>query len=295
MAAGGWVGDARGTATPRCSREVYCCMTKTRRVLPPANGNLITRAPHEGARPAHLDYPVTRVGTAGKIMVSCAASLGEQGIDLARQLLEAVESPYDNLQTLFGISGGPATVIVAPLSGRNDGTGGAYHYGCDFTSGGVLYLDATFALGMPAALDLEIGLYVAELSESFMGLQNKGWGCGFSNGEALSRYCAEQATPPGTLAGFATGPAWDQAGRPDWINKTEQTDQDNVSTGCGIVYIYWMLSLGYAPSRIVQAGGATFSANYQALTGRAGAYTDLLAAIQHLTIVSDNPFSLLAA
>ena len=78
---------------------------------------------------------------------------------------------------------------------------------------------------------------------------------------------------------------------PDWISKTEQTDQNNVSTGCGIVYIYWMLSLGFSASRITQAGGATFAANYQALTGETTAYADLLAALKGVTIASDNPFS----
>jgi hypothetical protein len=52
--------------------------------------------------------------------------------------------------------------------GGNDGSGGAYHYGCDFTSGGVLYVDATFANTTVDPLELEIGLYVAELSESFL-------------------------------------------------------------------------------------------------------------------------------
>jgi len=243
------------------------------------------------ARPAKLDYPATKVGAAGSATVLYASSLGDQGAKLASQLLSSVLSPYNNLQTLFGIPGGAVNVIIAPLSGRNDGSGGAYHYGCDFTSGGDLYLDATFASATANPLDLEIGLYVAELSESFMGPQNKGWGCGFSNGEALSRFCAEQATPAGTLAAFTTGPAWDQAGRPDWVSKTEQTDGDNVSTGCGIVYIYWMLSLGFSASKITQAGGATLSANYQALTGKATAYQDLLAALAGVTISSDNPFS----
>jgi hypothetical protein len=243
------------------------------------------------ARKAGLDYPSTRVGAAGNIAVQYATSLGDQGAKLAAQLLSSVLSPYNNLQTLFGIPGGAVNVIIAPLSGRNDGSRGAYHYGCDFTAGGDLYLDATFAATTVSPLDLEIGLYVAELSESFMGPQNKGWGCGFSNGEALSRFCAEQATPPGTLSAFDTGPAWDQGGRPDWISQTEQTDQDNVSTGCGIVYIYWMLSRGFSASSITQAGGATFADNYQALTGKTTAYADLLAALKGVIIASDNPFS----
>jgi len=237
-----------------------------------------------------FDYPATQVGVTGNITVYYDPSLGAQGLSLATQLLNAVTGPYNDMQTFFGITGGTADVVIAPLSGNNDGSGGAYHYGCDFTSGGVMYLDATFANPTVDPLNLEVGLYVAELSESFMGQQGGGWGCGFSNGEGLSRFCAEQETPSDTLAAFATGPAWAQAGFPDWVTQTDQTDQDAVSTGCAVVFIYWMRSLGFTIPRIVQAGGATLSANYQTLTGNASAYQDLLSAVQGVSVTSDNPF-----
>jgi hypothetical protein len=237
-----------------------------------------------------LDYPATQVGVVGNITVSYDAALGAQGLALAQQLLGAVSWPYNDLQVYFGIAGGNVQVVIAPLSGNNDGSGGAYHYGCDFTSGGVLYLDATFASKTENPLSLEVGLYVAELSECFMGAQNKGWGCGYSNGEGLSRFCAEVETAVGTLDAYATGPAWAQAGFPDWVTKTEQTDRDAVSTGCAIVYIYWMVSVGYTIPAIVQAGGADLVANYQTLTGKTTAYQDLIAAVDSFTVTSDNPF-----
>ena len=181
-------------------------------------------------------------------------------------------------------------MVIAPLSGHNDGSGGAYHYGCDFASGGVLYLDATFANTTVNPLNLEVALYVAELSEAFMGAQNRGWGCGFSNGEALSRFLAEQETPDGTLNAFVTAPAWHRAGRPDWVYTTEQTDRNAISTGCGMVYIYWMRSLGYTIPQIVQAGGATLAANYTALTGKTTAFQDMIAGLTGYAVNSDNPF-----
>jgi hypothetical protein len=181
--------------------------------------------------------------------------------------------------------------VIAPLSGKNDGSGGAYHYGCDFTTGGIFYLDATFASATAKALDLEIGLYVAELSESFMGPQGRGWNCGFSNGEGLSRFCAELETPPNTLDAFVTGPAWAQAAFPDWVSRTDQTDRNDVSTGCAIVYLYWMRSLRFSVAQIVQAGGNTLSANYKSLTGKTSAYADLRAAVQRLAVSSDDPFT----
>jgi hypothetical protein len=242
------------------------------------------------AAPVGFDYPVIEVGVVGQITVSYDPSLGAQGATLAQQMLNVVSAPYEQMESDFATTGGPVTVIIAPLSGTNDGSGGAYHYGCDFTSGGVLYLDATFANTTANPLDLEVSLYVAELSEAVMGAQNLGWECGFSNGEGLSRYCAENA-PPGVIPGWGvTGPSWAAAGYPDWVSNTEHTDRNYVSTGCAIVYIYWMRSLGFTTSEIVQAGGVTLAANYQTLTGRATAYQDLRAAVSGLQITSDNPF-----
>ena len=265
----------------------------TRREFLPQHPYRRERTPDEitQARGAQFDYPAQKVGAAGSVTVYYSPSLGDQGLALATQLVNRVATPFNDMQSLFGTPGAAVNVIVAPLSGRNDGSGGAYHMACDFQSGGDLYLDATFASTVARPLDLEVGLYVAELSESFMGPQNKGWGCGYSNGEALSRFCAELETPPGTLDTFATGPAWDQAGRPDWISKTEQTDQDGVSTGCGVVYIYWMRSLGFTAANITQAGGTTLASNYQALTKKTTAYADLLAALKGVTITADNPFA----
>ena len=250
-----------------------------------------TRAQVQAAEPFGLDYPTTQVGVVGRVTVAYDPNLGSSGLALAQNMLGVVGAPYQEMQSIFAITGGPITVVVAPLSGHNDGSGGAYHHGCDFTSGGVLYVDATFANTTANPLDLEVSLYIAELSEAFMGTQNRGWGCGFSNGEGLSRFCAENA-PPGVMPAWGvTGPSWAQAGFPDWISKTEQTDRDSTSTGCAIVYIYWMRSLGFTVSQIVQAGGATLSANYQALTGKTTAYNDLVAAAKALSVNSDNPFA----
>ena len=250
-----------------------------------------TRTPEQMAATApSLDFPATRVGSVGNMTLYYDPALGAQGLSLAQQFLNVANRPYHDLVTFFGINGSSVQVIIAPLSGRNDGSGGAYHYGCDFTSGGTLYLDATFANTSINPVDLEVALYVAELSESFMGAQGKGWGCGYSNGEGLSRFLAEEETPWGTLRGFQTAAAWVAAGYPDWVTHTELTDRNAVSTGCAILYIYWMRSRGYSIAQIVQAGGATLLANYQTLTGRSSAYQDLVAAAKKASVTSDNPF-----
>ena len=86
-----------------------------------------------------------------------------------------------------------------------------------------------------------------------------------------------------------TGPSWVSAGYPDWVTTTEQTDRDYASTGCAILYIYWMLSLGYTKAEVTQAGGATLADNYKTLTGKSTAYADLKAATQAVTVTLGQP------
>lgn len=247
------------------------------------------RKPTEMAAGAGLDYPATEVGTSGNVSVYYATSLGTPGQSLATALLGRVADPYSDMEGIFGVSGSSVTVVVAPLTGTNDGSGGAYHYGRDFTSGGTFYLDATFAL--TNVVDVEFALYVAELSESFMGAQGQGGAAITAMARVCLAFCAAVATPPGSFPSWGvTGPSWVSAGYPDWVDSTEQTDRDYSSTGCAILYFYWMLSLGYSASEITKAGGATLADNYKTLTGKNTAYTDLKAAVQAVTVTSDNPF-----
>lgn len=266
------------------------CPVGTKEFLP-AGGVRKARTQEQlaAATPA-LDYPATFVGSVGSISVYYDQNLGAKGLSLAQQFQNVASRPYQDMVTFFGVNGGAVQVVIAPLSGNNDGSGGAYHYGCDFNSGGTLYLDATFASTTINPVDLEVALYVAELSEAFMGTQNKGWGCGYSNGEGLSRFLAEEETPWGTLNGFQTAASWVAAGYPDWVTHTELTDRDDISTGCSIFYIYWMRSRGYSIAQIVQAAGSTLQANYKALTGSNSAYNDLVAAAKIVKVTSDNPF-----
>jgi hypothetical protein len=266
-------------------------MTAPREFLPPgAKRSERTAEPLAAAAVTGFDYPATQVGVVGNITMYYDPSLGPQGLALATQMLNFVIDPYVDMEAFFGISGGPTSVVIAPLSGNNDGSGGAYHYGCDFSSGGTLYLDATFANTTAPPFSIEVALYIAELSECFMGQQNRGWGCGSSNGEALSRFCSEQ-TPPGTMPLWGiTAPSWVQANYPNWVDTTEQTDRDYASIGCGMVYLYWMCSQGFTIPQIVQAGGATLADNYKTLTGKTTAYADLVAAAKAVTIKTDDPF-----
>jgi hypothetical protein len=247
----------------------------------------------QAALPAAFDFPVQLVGAApdGNVTVYYDPMLALPAATLARQVLDSAAQTYASSQAFFNVPGQPVSVIFAALNGATDGSGGAYHYGCDFITGADLYCDVAY--GNP---QLSTGLVVAELTECFMGAQNKGWGCGASNGEALSRVLAELLSggPGGALAAFASGPAWDQAGRPDWIDATEPTDQDLVSIGCGVVYLYWMISRGYTAAQVTQAGcpAGTLASNYSALAGSPSAWADFMAAVNALPggITSDNPW-----
>lgn len=240
-----------------------------------------------------LDYPTELFGTADQMTISYDPQLGKNGKLLAKQLLYRLPPQIKKCQSIFGASIPAFQVVIAPLSGLNDGSGGAYHYGCDFTSGNVLYIDAAF--NNP---QLDVGLTIAELVECQMGQQAKGWNCGGSNGEALSRFLAELASggPNGALASFSSALAWDVGGRPNWLNTTEDTDQNPISIGCGMVYLYWMLSLGFSPTQITQAAGATLADNWGVLTNKPyyvawpTFIADVNAKFLSGTIASDDPW-----
>ena len=137
-------------------------------------------------------------------------------------------------------------------------------------------------------------LFEAELSECSM----NGNLCGFSTGEALSRWCAA-VVGNNALADFATAPGWQEAGMPDFVTQTDPTDQDGDSTGCGMAFISWLISLGHdlkeiAPAMVSLGDDGTLAQLYAKLTGdsAANALPRFLAAVQNLPngITSDDPF-----
>jgi hypothetical protein len=77
---------------------------------------------------------------------------------------------------------------------------------------------------------------------------------------------------------------------PNWIDHTQGTDTDYPSIGCGMVYLSWMISLGYTLAQITQAGGRTLDENYRALTGKSTAWADMMAAVAGISITDDDPF-----
>jgi len=231
------------------------------------------------------------VGTSasGRVTVYVDPTLGAQGLQNAQDLLNDADRVATANDAIFGTAGGNVSVIVFALGGATDGTGGADHGGCDYSSGAAIEVDASF--GNSARVS---ALFEAELSECSMG----GNLCGVSTGEALSRWCAAQVGN-NALSDFATAPQWAQDGMPNWVDQTDPTDQDGDSIGCGMAFLSWLMSQGYslnqiAPAMVSLGDSSTLAQLYASLTGQAAgnAWNTFQAAVQALQngVTSDDPF-----
>jgi hypothetical protein len=221
-------------------------------------------------------------------------SLGQQARQNAQDLLNDADRIVTANDNIFGTTGGPVSAIVFALGGATDGTGGADHMGCNYTTGNAIEVDASYGnSGRVSAL------FEAELSECSM----NGNLCGESTGEALSRWCAA-VVGNNALADFATAPGWAQDGMPDFVNKTDATDQGADSTGCGMAFISWLMSMGHslnqiAPAMVDLGDSGTFAEVYANLTSdsAANAWPKFQSAIQGLPkgVTSDDPFGAFTA
>jgi hypothetical protein len=228
------------------------------RVLKKSTGMFdITPAPDASVQAG----PETLAGTTAHFQVFFANSLGTAGATLAAAVLAKCEQDFAQLQGFFGglTPGGlPFKVHIQP------GSNGASHAGCSATD---LFCDA-FGVNDPT---LERMLVMAEADEVMMAAQNKGWNCGFNNGEALSRVQAAEITGDN----FATGGSWMNSARQNFVRFNDPTDTNPVSTGCGALFINWLrhqgsfqnFSLNFSLAAITQAGGPTLERTFITLGG----------------------------
>lgn len=233
------------------------------------------------------------VGTSpnGQVSVYVDPSLGSPAMQNATDLLADADRVVNANVAIFGTPSQPVNVLVFALDGRTDGTGGADHNACDFTNGGNIEVCASF--GNSARVS---ALFEAELSECAMG----GNLCGVSTGEALSRWCAAVVSN-NALADFVSAPTWAQAGMPDYVTRTDNSDQNEISTGCGMAFLSWLQKLGYPLKRIAPAivslgTRGVLAQLYSELTGDAASsvWPKFLAAVKALPGVrSDDPFGAL--
>jgi len=250
-------------------------------------------ADQPGQGPAWPSYTgrAQLVGTSSDgVSVYVDPSLGQPALQNAQDLLAAADAVVQQNNTIFNITGAPVDVIVFALGGQTDGTGGADHGGCDFTTGNAIEVDAAYNASTRVA-----ALFEAELSECAM----NGRLCGLSTGEALSRWCAASVSN-NALADFATAPQWAQDGMPNWVDQSAQSDQDPDSTGCGMAFLSWLLSQNHTLPQIAQTmvslgDPGTLAQLYAQLTGNPAteAWTAFSTAINALPagVTTDDPFN----
>ncbi|MBV9122582.1 MAG: hypothetical protein JO112_04425 [Planctomycetes bacterium] len=232
------------------------------------------------------------VGTSlnGRVTVYVDPTLGQPGLQNAQDLVndaDRVVAANDN--DFFGTPGGPVSVIIFAMDGATDGSEGADHNGCDYQTGAAIEVCASF--GSSARVS---GLFEAELSECSMG----GNLCGVSTGEALSRWCAAVVSD-NALPDFATAKTWAQNGMPDWVNRTDPTDRNPISTGCGMAFLSWLMSQGFdlgkiAPAMVSLGDSGTLAQLYASLTGNPAsqAWGKFRTAVLQLPggVTNDDPF-----
>lgn len=236
------------------------------------------------------------VGTSpsGRVTVYVDATLGAQAQQNAQDLLNDADRVVNSNDAIFGTTGGPVSVIVFALNNDTDGTGGADHMGCDYSTGNAIEVDASYGSSPRVS-----ALFEAELSECSM----NGNLCGLSTGEALSRWCAT-IIGNNALADFATAPTWLQDGEQDFVNNTDNTDGNPDSTGCGMAFISWLMSQGQglekiAPAMVALGDAGTFAQLYAMLMAddAGNAWPKFQSAIQALPngVTNDDPFGALPA
>ena len=242
---------------------------------------------HGTAAPVAAPTPAayTLRGSTANFDVSYDSTLGANGAAMADAILAHCEPDLAQLRSYFGgVTAGRFSVFIDP------GAFGAFHDSCADTGIHCAAFSGTDG-------DLENFLNCAEVDEVLMAVQAKGWNCGFSNGEGLSRVLATELHPA-SLGRFATASVWLNSARQDFVTQTEFTDRDHVSIGCATLFInYLRHQLHFTLPQIVQAGGATLQQTYETLTGSSDAFGSFAALLDSffppgvtVNLPNDNPF-----
>jgi hypothetical protein len=220
------------------------------------------------------------------------------GKTLAADLLASFDADFGRLQGWFGSGPGNLPFKVFLESGDF----GAYHKGCTATEIHCSVFDGSDP-------DLVRMLVIAEVVEVFAAALGKGWDCGTSDGEALSRVLATELYGV-EIVGRATAPIWlQQVNRPDFVSVSDPTDANPLSTGCATLFLNFLhYQLGYGWSNIIQQGdrdqdgNLNLASTYKRLTGKVDAFTPFNAALAQVYppggpvyLEIDNPFPLPAA
>jgi hypothetical protein len=222
--------------------------------------------------------------------VSFDPSLGSAGEAIAEAILATCEQDFQTLQSEFGgitPQRLPFHIIVTL------GSDGASHQTCEATT---LMIGARS--GPPGDMGVIRQLVIAEEDEVFEANFGRGWDCGASNGEGLSRVLASDIVRQPLPGGFLSAPVWLDEGRPDFISVTDPSDINFISTGCAVLFLNWLhFQLGFEWRDIIAAGGEPLASTFTNLTGKGNAFDEFRAVVDRLFppdrpsgLTTDNPF-----
>ncbi len=223
--------------------------------------------------------------------VSYDPALGDDGTAAVKAILAVCEQDFSALQDFFGgitPEGMPFQIVLTT------GTTGASHATCTSTR-----LD----IGVRSTPTLDTGvvrqLVIAEADEVFMASFGRGWNCGYSNGEGLSRVLANELVPGAEPKGFVSSTWWLNSARENFVERTDRTDRNYYSIGCSVLFLNWTrYKQGYSWKDIIAAGDATLGEMYARLTGLDNAWQAFSSEIESLfpsgtpvDLDSDNPWA----
>jgi hypothetical protein len=247
---------------------------------------------HRRAAAPAASAAATQAGTTAHFVVSFDSSLGSTGQAVAEAVLSVCERDFAILQENFGgitPSNLPFRVSVIP------GNNGASHPSCSDTN---ISIEAN-----SGPISFMSSLVVAEADEVFMANFGHGWDCGASNGEGLSRVLANDIYPNVEPSDFVSSSVWlDTPGRPNFVDRTDPTDQNYVSIGCAVLFLNWLrYELNFSWQEIIAAGAGTLGKTYTNLTQRTDGFDQFAALLQARFpagtpsgLTTDNPFRGLA-
>lgn len=232
---------------------------------------------------------VTHAGKTAHFDISYLTRLGKKGAALAQAILQNCERDYGTLQQIFGGLTPARLPFVVQITAGSTGASHSSCLGTDISVGG----------SSGSAVDFIRSLLVAEADEVFMANFGKGWDCGASPGEGLSRVLANDIYPGVEPAGFISSNVWlNLDPRPNFVDDAQPTDTDYPSIGCSVLFLNWLrFQLKNTWRDIVAGGGATLADTYRGLTGKDTAWQDFsefmdahFPAGKKYNLKTDNPF-----
>src|SRR5712692_10844744 len=202
----------------------------------------------------HHRSKITQAGNTTHFDVSYLTSLGKKGADLADAILQNCERDYATLEQVFGGLTPEGLPFIVQITSDNTGASHSSCMGTDISVGGK----------SGSNVDFIRSLLVAEADEVFMANFGRGWDCGASNGEGLSRVLANDIYKGVEPAGFISSNSWLNSPRANYVEHTYPSDTHYPSIGCSVLFLNWLrFQLNSSWADIVASGGPTLGATYR--------------------------------